>query len=186
MTNDREAVALTGKWNCDQCGKPLDTEAEGHFFGSTDGKVWHSGCYRITRPPPSEPSEDDAVKYMVQRFLMWRLPDDFHPDAGIAFNPFFNVEYMAARGKPPMRHNPVGTNLFSAAQAEAMVRYMIVPRSRSRSMCGHWPGRACLSGRPQTRSNRRQCHHSAGRRQQHQLSIHQGAVLRNLQLGLLR
>lgn len=68
---------------------------------------------------------DDQIKHMVNRFLGWRLPEHFMPDAGISFKPEYNVEYMAARGKPPCRHEPIGTNLFDASQAEAMVRYMI-------------------------------------------------------------
>lgn len=67
---------------------------------------------------------DAQIKHMVDRFLWWKLPPDFSPDAGISFRPEFNVEYMAAQGKPPMRHEPVGTNLFSAAQADAMIRHM--------------------------------------------------------------
>ena len=62
---------------------------------------------------------------MAERFLTWKLPADFSPDAGISFNPEFNAEYMAAKGKPPMRHEPMGTNLFSYTQAEAMVRHML-------------------------------------------------------------
>jgi len=68
---------------------------------------------------------DEQIKHMVDRFLGWRLPVDFQPDAGISFKPEYNVEYNAARGKPPARHEPSGTNLFDATQAEAMVRYMI-------------------------------------------------------------
>lgn len=56
---------------------------------------------------------------MVQRFLGWRLPENFLPDAGISFNPEYNVAYNAALGKPPARFQPVGTNLFAADQAEA-------------------------------------------------------------------
>lgn len=52
------------------------------------------------------------IKHMVDRFLSWRLPEDFGPDAGISFD----------RG---LLHEPVGTNLFTATQAEAMVRYML-------------------------------------------------------------
>lgn len=66
------------------------------------------------------------IKHMANRFLGWKLPADFHPDDGISFEPEFNVEYMAAQGKPPMRREPIGTNLFNAIQAEAMVRHMIV------------------------------------------------------------
>lgn len=67
---------------------------------------------------------DDQIKHMVQRFLGWRLPDNFSPDCGITFSPEFNVEFNAGRGRPPDRHQPVGTNLLDAGQAEAMVRYM--------------------------------------------------------------
>jgi hypothetical protein len=68
---------------------------------------------------------DEQIKHMVNRFLGWRLPDNFGPDGGILFKPFYNVEYNAARGKPPARHQPSGTNLFGADQAETMVRHMI-------------------------------------------------------------
>ncbi len=70
------------------------------------------------------PSEDQ-IKQMVTRFLCWKLPDDFHPDDGISFEPFFNVEWNAKQGKPPQRRTPTGTNLFTSTQAEAMVRYML-------------------------------------------------------------
>ena len=77
------------------------------------------------------PITDEQIKHMVQRFLSWRLPEHFSPDAGISFTPEFNVEYNAARGLPPQRHTPVGTNLFDANQAEEMVRYMVegLPRA---------------------------------------------------------
>jgi hypothetical protein len=63
---------------------------------------------------------DEQIKYMVDRFLEWRLPENFNPDAGISFKPNFN-EHTAY----PMKHEPVGTNLFDATQAEEMVRYLI-------------------------------------------------------------
>lgn len=63
---------------------------------------------------------DDQVKHMVDRFLSWRLPENFAPDAGISFKPTFNEHT-----EHPMRHEPTGTNLFDAGQAEAMVRHMI-------------------------------------------------------------
>ena len=63
---------------------------------------------------------DDQIKRMVNRFLQWRLPADFAPDGGISFKATFN-EHTAH----PMRHEPVGTNLFNAVQAEAMVRHML-------------------------------------------------------------
>lgn len=68
---------------------------------------------------------EDQIKHMVERFLAWKLPDNFHPDAGIRFEPEFNVEWMAKQGKPPMRHEPIGTNLLDYTQAETMVRHLV-------------------------------------------------------------
>ena len=63
---------------------------------------------------------DEQIKHMVQRFLAWRLPENFNPDAGISFEPMFNV------GTPyEGKHEPTGTNMLDATQAEAMVRHMI-------------------------------------------------------------
>lgn len=63
---------------------------------------------------------DAQIKHMVDRFLGWRLPDDFSPDAGISFKRTFNEHTPH-----PMYHDPHGTNLLTATQAEAMVRYMV-------------------------------------------------------------
>lgn len=63
---------------------------------------------------------EEQIKYMTQRFLGWKLPSNFSPDAGISFKPDYN-EHTAY----PAKHEPSGTNLFDATQAEAMVRYMI-------------------------------------------------------------
>ena len=60
------------------------------------------------------------IKYMVDRFLSWKLPSDFSPDAGISFKATFNDHLPV-----PTRHQPSGTNLFDARQADAMVRFMI-------------------------------------------------------------
>ena len=60
------------------------------------------------------------IKHMVNRFLSWKLPDNFNPDAGISFKAIFN-EHTAH----PMKHEPSGTNLFDATQADAMMRHMI-------------------------------------------------------------
>lgn len=60
------------------------------------------------------------IKHMVDRFLGWKLPEDFNPDGGIAFARMFN-EGTAH----PMKNEPSGTNLFDATQADAMVRHMI-------------------------------------------------------------
>ncbi len=63
---------------------------------------------------------DAQIKHMVDRFLGWKLPEDFQPDAGISFKREFNENTPW-----PSKHEPVGTNLFTAVQADAMVRHML-------------------------------------------------------------
>lgn len=63
---------------------------------------------------------DEQIKQMANRFLQWTLPSDFAPDNGITFEPLGN-----AGTQLEYRHNPTGTNLFTAAQAEQMVRHML-------------------------------------------------------------
>src|SRR6185312_11615782 len=63
---------------------------------------------------------EDQIKSMVDRFLMWKLPEHFNPDNGISFDPIAN------KGSPyEFKREPTGTNLFDATQATAMVRYML-------------------------------------------------------------
>lgn len=56
----------------------------------------------------------EQIKQMVNRFLGWKLPPDFAPDAGVSFKPPINADWW-----------PVGTNLLNAEQAESMVRHML-------------------------------------------------------------
>jgi NTP pyrophosphatase (non-canonical NTP hydrolase) len=63
---------------------------------------------------------NEQIQHMVERFLQWRLPKNFNPDGGISFKADFN-EHTAH----PMKHDPIGTNLFDAEQTEAMVRHML-------------------------------------------------------------
>jgi hypothetical protein len=71
------------------------------------------------------------IKHMTDRFLGWRLPESFSPDGGISFKRTYN-EHMPFG---PMKHEPVGTNLLDATQAETMVRYMVegLPEPTARS-----------------------------------------------------
>lgn len=63
---------------------------------------------------------DEQIKHMAERFLSWRLPENFNPDDGINFEPVANKG-----SKFEYRRKPTGTNLFDYTQAEAMVRHMI-------------------------------------------------------------
>lgn len=64
---------------------------------------------------------DEQIKHMVNRFLGWKLPENFRPDGGVQF------DADAAKKLNPrnLRYAPYGTNLFDATQAEAMVRYIV-------------------------------------------------------------
>lgn len=60
-------------------------------------------------------SQPDITE-MVNRFLGWRLPEDFYPDCFVNFE----SERAKRRGSWPM-----GTNLFHAGQAKAMIEHML-------------------------------------------------------------
>lgn len=64
--------------------------------------------------------EKKPIDVMVDRFLGWKLPDDFCPDAGVSFKRDFNEHTNY-----PMKHEPVGTNLLTADQAKAMLEYVL-------------------------------------------------------------
>jgi len=72
---------------------------------------------------------EEQIKYMVNRFLGWKLPEHFRPDDGIGFAPIGRKGTQFER-----RREPTGTNLFDADQATAMVRYVIegIPAPKSR------------------------------------------------------
>ena len=61
----------------------------------------------------------NQIKHMTEKFLSWRLPNDFNPDGGIKFtkvsNPNTAYQYT---------YEPIGTNLFNCEQAKAMVEYI--------------------------------------------------------------
>ena len=64
------------------------------------------------------------IDQAVDRFLGWKLPSDFAPDAGITFKPLANadspIEYQ-------YKHEPTGTNLLNGEQAEAMLAHVTKP-----------------------------------------------------------
>ncbi len=72
--------------------------------------------------------DEDQIKHMVNRFLSWKLPEDFSPDGGISFE-----KIAGASGPHPFKREPVGTNLLTYDQADTMVRHMIgVPKQRTK------------------------------------------------------
>ena len=63
---------------------------------------------------------ENQIKHMVERFLRWKLPENFSPDGGISFEREYNTHTSH-----PMKNEPVGTNLFDYNQATEMVEYML-------------------------------------------------------------
>ena len=64
---------------------------------------------------PAQAVTDD----MVNRFLGWQLPKDFHPDGGISFDGRKDDEWNKDKTWP------IGTNLLTAYQARAMLEHVI-------------------------------------------------------------
>ena len=63
--------------------------------------------------------EKAMIDKMVDRFLGWKLPKDFSPDAGISFGPTKPDGYDEPGGWP------IGTNLLPADQARAMIEHIL-------------------------------------------------------------
>lgn len=63
---------------------------------------------------------DEQIKHMIDRFLGWRLPENFNPDGGVSFQKIGNEGTPHAYAREPS-----GTNLFDATQAQAMIRYLV-------------------------------------------------------------
>jgi len=120
MTDTRKALA-------DWLNKHIQYRQDDPVKYGVDATVMLQKCEAALRTPrpvakTGEPLKlrkyvgitENQIKYMTERFLRWKLPEHFHPDHGISFDEKYRSD-----------HGPVGTNLFSAVQAEAMVWYMI-------------------------------------------------------------
>lgn len=57
---------------------------------------------------------DEQINDMVNRFLRWRLPEDFMPDGGISFKRLGDHFPM-----------PTGTNILNYDQAKELVLFMV-------------------------------------------------------------
>jgi hypothetical protein len=96
-------VPMRKTWACSEHGGPIESGAsEPHT--AAGGNV-----------------TDDQIKYMVNRFLAWKLPENFNPDGGISFKRIGNEH----RPEWSYKNEPVGTNLLDAVQAEEMIRYLV-------------------------------------------------------------
>ena len=57
------------------------------------------------------------INNAIQRFLSWKLPKDFAPDAYISFDRVRAAEHDC---------EPIGTNLFNAEQTKAMLEHILI------------------------------------------------------------
>ena len=62
--------------------------------------------------------KEEQIEYMTTRFLNWKLPEKFRPDAGVTFTPLSYQDYEKGQWLS-------GTNLFDYTQAKMMVRHML-------------------------------------------------------------
>lgn len=79
------------------------------------GKVALTGKRRVQ-------VNEAQIKHMAERFLGWKLPENFNPDGGISF------EKIGNKLSPSHMHytrEPSGTNLLDYTQATAMVEHML-------------------------------------------------------------
>ena len=78
-----------------------------------------SSAYMLAAAAPSaDVVREQLIKHMVNAFLCWRLPNTFSPDCGISFDGSW-VALEANRAPWP-----IGTNLFTAHEAQQMVEHM--------------------------------------------------------------
>jgi len=119
-----EAVPVAWQSRRRQVGKPwgdwyfTDEESVQRFLETGTAP----GYEREVRGLYTHPAKAvEVTEEMVGRFLGWKLPKDFHPDAGISFTPYDPPEY------PQMREQcwPIGTNLLTAVQARAMLEFVV-------------------------------------------------------------
>lgn len=75
-----------------------------------------------------------SVESMVDRFLSWKLPDDFYPDCYITFDRDKAASFPNGNGWP------IGTNLFTAEQVRKMLEHVIgfnAPAQQAAEPVGH-------------------------------------------------
>ena len=71
-------------------------------------------CQNCDAATVAQAGQVPDIDAMVSRFLSWRLPENFSPDCGISFT---RINHPTSW--------PVGTNLFTAEQAKAMILHML-------------------------------------------------------------
>lgn len=92
-----------------------------------------------TPASPDSVEREELIRHMVNRFLAWKLPKEFHPDSFISFD---REKHDTWGGYP--NSWPTGTNLFTADQAKQMLEYLMEgyePKTLSNRPSREWYGR---------------------------------------------
>ena len=105
----------------DGCG--AETDASETHEGAV--KMWNRRATLTTIPSATEHAQMNVTEEMLTRFLSWKLPSDFMPDAGITFKRVYNESSPYG----PSVHEPTGTNLLTADQARAMLEHVLSSRA---------------------------------------------------------
>lgn len=103
MCGSTQVTAWHGFVQCHECHTNISGDTQGAIA------AWNNRH--------EEPAQPD-IKAMVDRFLTWRLPEDFAPDCGISF------DRKAMHINDHYRMWPTGTNLLTAEQARQMLEYV--------------------------------------------------------------
>lgn len=108
----QEPVAVVAWRTVNSDGRPMTDWIDG-APAQDERPAWRGSRFELAYAAPVA-AQPHVTDEMVTRFLGWRLPQDFAPDAGISFNPSPNPLCW-----------PVGTNLLTAPQARAMLEYVL-------------------------------------------------------------
>jgi len=116
----KNGFSVRGEESCSDIDDFSETLGQQYAYEKALGVAWGYAAfllaedrYRADKQAPAAATVD--VDAMVNRFLGWKLPVDFYPDAGVSFS----RTYAAQWGMPS------GTNLFNAEQAKAMFEYCL-------------------------------------------------------------
>lgn len=97
-------------------------------------KVWlysdaniQAGALLYAGAPPAHIPAAPDIRAMATRLMGWKLPKDFSPDGGISFKRESDYDHPEF-GRT--KFEPIGTNLFSVAQAEQMLAYLFEAQPR--------------------------------------------------------
>ena len=123
LAHTARAVAAKDKACRDEVARAMDLGADAKF-----GFAWEYllGIVRECCAEEAAPqqhaqaalSDEQIVKEAVNRFLGWKLPQDFAPDGGVIFNTMSHQFDKSG-------YWPSGTNLLTEDQAKAMFEYCI-------------------------------------------------------------